>query len=213
MTSRIDIFDGVGREETYEALRQAIAQINRYKHGIEVRNSKKPQEFVRELLSRVDHSRGRYNVEQMMDVTFRNRYFKEPSKKIILLDESLENNEGMTEFGLSGGWEGRETAIISPRNLTLEQFYAVCCHELGHMYKATHRNHRITQNDGRHCVDKSCAMHIPAFNEKTYEKMIKNLEMYCKDCQQGIIVGKGTHNELLKNNPYYQKLWKQSKKI
>ena len=111
----------------------------------------------------------------------------------MLLNEPLYHNgelkDGLThqrtpQFGMP---HYQQTIILSnARNLSQDEFYSVCSHELGHAYGATNRTSNITHDGERHCTIDTCVMGYPAFNNHTSNRLKKGIPLYCPTCQEGI---------------------------
>jgi hypothetical protein len=183
---KIEIFNGSANLKAIDILGRAINEIGKYVPGARGRLNPMGADFINVLKQRTGLDNGMYDAERMMDLAFTREVFSPKTQKIILLD-NLISQQGRNVKGMAGGRDDeRQAAIISTDNLGPSQFYAVCLHEMGHMYGATARDNQITINNGRHCVDEECVMHVPGFNQRTKYKMENNSDMYCRPCQDGL---------------------------
>ena len=192
MAPKIDIFNGIGNTEYYEALREAIAHLSRFKPGTEVRNFKNANKFLNFLIPKSLDNHGRIDLKKLLDVSFNYSPFRENSQKIILLDQPTYYN-GHIYRGLTGGYGPDENGrgfyraaiALSTRGTNPDQFYALSCHELGHIYGATKRRHKL-KDDNIHCSINLCAMNYPAYHKHTSRFRREKKDMFCPDCQEGL---------------------------
>ena len=191
MKPQIDIFDGTGKSEHYQILIDAIKHLGNYKPGTEFRRCNASEKFIEGLKSRTSRTQEGFDLADLINTSFKNELFRLPTQKIILINEPG-HHEGRTHRGLTGGFEVngkgeyKGTIALTTSGLDLDEFYAVSCHELGHIYGATSREKGIINNGGRHCVDKTCAMHMPSFNHRTRNRRISQTPMYCPECRDGL---------------------------
>ncbi|MDP2947663.1 MAG: hypothetical protein Q8N88_06125 [Nanoarchaeota archaeon] len=184
MTTKIDIFDGTGGNPC-DVLVRAVNHLGLFIPDLSYRRFSDSEEFVEELKQRVRRDEGRLNASDIIEKSLNHRAFRNPNRKVILLDEILYDENGI-QRGLAGGRENRRIAVVSPQELSPSQFYAICLHEMGHLYDATARDCGTSNNMGRHCLDENCVMYVPAFNQSTRHKMQNNLPMYCDNCKEGL---------------------------
>ena len=191
MTPRIDVFDGTGGSEKYEILLDAIRHLETYKPGTKFSSHPDSPKFIEELKSRSKRVGDGYDLVSLINTAFKHKYFRMPTQKIILIDEPGYQGDNSMR-GMTGGFDFDSNGVlkgaiaISTSGLSDDFLYSVSCHELGHIYGATHRDEGITSNGGRHCVDRLCAMNELSLNEETPTRRVNKLPMYCGVCQDGI---------------------------
>jgi len=191
----IDIFNGTDHSKYYSVLRESIAHLSKFKPGVLVRDFKRSKSFLDFLIAKVLENSDRIELSSLINLAFRYEPFQKPNQKIILIDEQG-YHKGVIHQGLTGGSEPDEqgngshqqTIALSTVGINLDEFYAIACHELGHIYGATRfRQHKIEKIDeSTHCIDDMCAMHRPAYNKRTNFRRLHKTPMYCNDCQEGI---------------------------
>jgi hypothetical protein len=195
MQPAIDIFDGTNHSAHYHVLQEAITQLSQFKPGLQRRDFKKGKSLVDFLVSKVHQNSGRVELKELINTAFGYTPFQVPTQKIMLINQQGYHN-GIIHRGLTGGFQpddqgngpNRQTIALSTVGSTLDEFYAIACHELGHIYGATRfRDHNIEiTNNSIHCIEEMCAMHHPAYNRGTSFRRAHKSPMYCNDCQDGL---------------------------
>lgn len=202
MKNRLDIFNGSESRAHYNVLRESINHLGRFKPDLLVRDCRRGKDFVDRLIERSFERHGYLDpVTSMNDANQQKLFKRSSSQKVLLVDKPLYHN-GMLYLGMKGGvgfdenGDYRVSMIVSTvSNKVLDRFYALCCHELGHIYGATTYSNQVPRyektrlEDDRqsvHCNVVNCVMNQPAYNEETRYKRLNGKDMYCRRCRENI---------------------------
>jgi len=190
MNPKIELFNDTGSSEEERTLLVAIKDLSRFKPNLQL------DHYEGNFISALKNKMGNPNnidLDRFINLAYTKEQFSYATQKIVLLNEPLYQNDRLMD-GLTrqrtpqfNCHSYQQTIILSnARNLSQDEFYAVCSHELGHAYGATNRRHDITSDDKRHCTINKCVMRYPAFNNLTSLRRKQGLSVYCPKCEDGI---------------------------
>ncbi len=181
MKSEIEIFDETSSIKYFEVLMESINHLSLFKPDIHVTHHTDSQELLGKIKKRHRRKNGEINLEKLIKTAFRYKVFKEEyCQKIILLDE-LGWYDGEIVDGFHSIKNNCQSAIVLPVKHVKrsDMFYAVCCHELGHIYGALNRPNHLNKE---HCGIKECVMYDHNHENMTQTKRYDHKPMYCKFC-------------------------------
>ena len=202
MQPKIDILNGAKDTIYLNILDEAIHHLSIYKPGIEVR-IRDAYEMLEKLKPNATNQDNTINFMKLITRTHSlykdTPIFQRHTQKIFLIDEPgricdvntpLANGFGLRLIdNLQQKDLGRQSIIMSTDRMdTSHIFYAICCHELGHMYGALNRLLDTEETiGGTHCTIDTCVMQANAYNDFTFSRKLLKSPMYCPQCQKGLI--------------------------
>ena len=125
---------------------------------------------------------GRVNTSTLLDVRHKENSFP-PDEPVLV---SIISKPAHLGYGISNQRDMCVSAAACGKNK--EYFKDIVMHELGHVFRATHKNRRnVVKNLGEHCTDADCLMYEYAYTGEAFNRRHhKKKPIFCIDCMDSM---------------------------
>ena len=125
---------------------------------------------------------GRVDTSKLLNLRHEENSFP-PDEPVLV---SIISKPAHLGYGISNQRDMCVSAAACGKNK--EYFKDIVMHELGHVFRATHKNRRnVVENLGEHCTDADCLMYEYAYTGEAFNRRHhKKKPIFCNDCMDSM---------------------------